>query len=99
VQPSTIGLPGTRCSPILSRCAPREVSPAFNNAIVAMCHSAGLAPTFVEMPEPRVEHVLLAVAVGAGLALLPETVTERFAAPGSASLPSRQAKPPSAARY
>ena len=28
------------------------------------------------------EHVLLAVAVGAGLALLPETVTERFAAPG-----------------
>ena len=52
VQPSTIGLPGTRCSPILSRCAPREVSPAFNNAIVAMCHSAGLAPTFVEVPEP-----------------------------------------------
>jgi hypothetical protein len=47
----------------------------------------------------RVEHVLLAVAAGVGLALLPETVTERFAAPGSASLPSRQAKPPSAARY
>jgi DNA-binding transcriptional LysR family regulator len=61
---------------------PREVNPPFNNAIVAMCHSAGLAPTFVEMPEPRVEHVLLAVAAGAGLALLPETVTERFAAPG-----------------
>ena len=37
---------------------------------------------FVEMPEPRVEHVLLAVAAGAGLALLPATVTERFAAPG-----------------
>jgi DNA-binding transcriptional LysR family regulator len=61
---------------------PREVNPAFNNAIVAMCHSAGFAPTFVELPEPRVEHVLLAVAAGAGLALLPETVTERFAAPG-----------------
>ena len=28
------------------------------------------------------EHVLLAVAAGAGFALLPETVTERFAAPG-----------------
>jgi hypothetical protein len=47
-----------------------------------MCHGAGLSPTFVEMPEPRVEHVLLSVAAGAGLALLPETVTERFAAPG-----------------
>jgi DNA-binding transcriptional LysR family regulator len=61
---------------------PRAANPAFHNAIVAMCHNAGLAPTFVEIPEPRVEHVLLAVAAGAGLALLPETVTERFAAPG-----------------
>lgn len=61
---------------------PREANPAFNNAIIAMCHNAGLAPTFVEMAEPRVEHVLFAVAAGAGLALLPESVTERFAAPG-----------------
>jgi DNA-binding transcriptional LysR family regulator len=61
---------------------PRETNPAFHNAIVAMCHGAGLSPTFVEIPEPRVEHVLLAVAAGAGLALLPESVTERFASPG-----------------
>jgi len=61
---------------------PREANPAFTNAIVAMCHNAGLAPTFVEMAEPRVEHVLFAVTAGAGLALLPESVTERFAAPG-----------------
>ncbi|HEX6652276.1 MAG TPA: LysR substrate-binding domain-containing protein, partial [Thermoleophilaceae bacterium] len=61
---------------------PREADPAFHNAVVAMCHVAGLSPTFVEIPEPRVEHVLLAVAAGAGPALLPEAVTERFAAPG-----------------
>jgi DNA-binding transcriptional LysR family regulator len=61
---------------------PRDANPAFHNAIVAICHRAGLSPTFVEVAEPRVEHVLLSVAAGAGLALLPETVTERFAAPG-----------------
>jgi DNA-binding transcriptional LysR family regulator len=61
---------------------PQEADPAFHNAVVAMCHAAGLSPTFVEIPEPRVEHVLLAVAAGAGPALLPEAVTDRFAAPG-----------------
>ena len=61
---------------------PREANPAFHNAVVAMCHSAGLSPTFVELSEPRIEHVLLGVAAGAGLAVLPESVTERFAAPG-----------------
>jgi DNA-binding transcriptional LysR family regulator len=61
---------------------PRDADPAFHNAVVAMCHAAGLSPTFVELPEPRVEHVLLAVAAGAGPALLPEAATERFAAPG-----------------
>jgi DNA-binding transcriptional LysR family regulator len=61
---------------------PREANPAFHNAIVAMCHDAGLAPTFVEIAEPRVENVLLAVAAGAGLAVLPETVAERYATPG-----------------
>lgn len=61
---------------------PREADPAFHNAVVAMCHAAGLSPAFVEIPEPRVEHVLLAVAADAGPALLPEAVTHRFAAPG-----------------
>jgi DNA-binding transcriptional LysR family regulator len=66
---------------------PREANPAFHNAIVALCHRAGLSPTFVEMSEPRVEHVLLSVAAGAGLAVLPETVTLRFAAPGVRFVP------------
>jgi DNA-binding transcriptional LysR family regulator len=61
---------------------PREADPAFHNAVVAMCHTAGLSPTFAAIPEPRVEHVLLAVAAGAGPALLPEAATDRFAAPG-----------------
>jgi DNA-binding transcriptional LysR family regulator len=61
---------------------PRDADPAFHNAVVAICHAAGLSPTFIEIPEPRVEHVLLAVAAGAGPALLPEAVTDRFAAPG-----------------
>jgi DNA-binding transcriptional LysR family regulator len=61
---------------------PRDANPAFHNAAMAMCHSAGLSPTLAEVAEPRVEHVLLAVAAGAGIALLPESVTERYASPG-----------------
>jgi DNA-binding transcriptional LysR family regulator len=61
---------------------PRSANPAFHNAVVAMCHSAAVAPTFVEPPDARVEHVLLAVAAGGGVALLPESVRERFASPG-----------------
>jgi DNA-binding transcriptional LysR family regulator len=60
----------------------RDVNPAFHNAVVAMCHSAGLSPTVVEVAEPCVEQVLLAVAAGAGPAVLPASTAERFAAPG-----------------
>jgi DNA-binding transcriptional LysR family regulator len=34
------------------------------------------------MTEPRVENALLAVAAGAGPAILPESVMERYATPG-----------------
>jgi DNA-binding transcriptional LysR family regulator len=61
----------------------RDANPAFHDAVIAMCHRAGLAPTLVEIPEPRVEHALLAVAAGAGIALLPDSVTERYASPGT----------------
>jgi DNA-binding transcriptional LysR family regulator len=66
---------------------PRDVNPAFHSAVVAICRDAGLSPTLVEPAEPRVEHVLLAVAAGAGLALLPESVVERFATPGVRFVP------------
>jgi DNA-binding transcriptional LysR family regulator len=62
---------------------PRDANPAFYNAVVAMCRTAGLAPTLVEITEARVEHALLAVAAGLGAALLPESVTERYASPGT----------------
>jgi DNA-binding transcriptional LysR family regulator len=61
---------------------PRDVNPAFHNAVVAMCRAAGLAPTLVETTEPRVEAALLSVATGAGMALVPESAAERYAAPG-----------------
>jgi len=52
-----------------------------------------LSPTLIEVGEPRVEHALLAVASGAGLALLPESVVERFATPGIRFLPLDDARP------
>jgi DNA-binding transcriptional LysR family regulator len=61
---------------------PRDANPAFHNAVVAACHDAGLAPEFVEAGTSRVEDVLLTVAAGAGIALLPESVGERYATPG-----------------
>ncbi len=61
---------------------PRDANPPFHNAVVAACHVAGLAPTLVEMADGHVESVLLAVASGAGAALVPEAVAERYVAPG-----------------
>jgi DNA-binding transcriptional LysR family regulator len=61
---------------------PRDADPPLHDAVVSLCHQAGLSPSFVEAPEPRVEAVLLAVAAGGGAALLPASVMERYAAPG-----------------
>jgi DNA-binding transcriptional LysR family regulator len=72
---------------------PAATNPAFRNAVIGMCRDAGLAPTLVELAEPRVENVLLAVAAGAGLALLPESVAERYASPGIRLVPVRDARP------
>jgi len=66
---------------------PRDGNPACHNAIVSICRDAELSPSFVEVAEPRVEHALLAVASGAGLALLPESSAERYAAPGVRFVP------------
>jgi DNA-binding transcriptional LysR family regulator len=61
---------------------PADANPAFSSAIVSICRDAGVSPTLVELAEDRVEHVLLAVASGAGIALLPEAAAERHLAPG-----------------
>lgn len=61
---------------------PADVNPPFHNAVISICRDAGLSPTFVEVAEARVEHALLAVAAGTGMALLPESAAERHVAPG-----------------
>jgi DNA-binding transcriptional LysR family regulator len=61
---------------------PRDTNPAFHNAVISICRDAGLSPTFVEVAEPRVEQALMAVAAGAGVALLPESVADRFVPAG-----------------
>jgi DNA-binding transcriptional LysR family regulator len=66
---------------------PRETNPAFHNAVVSICRDAGLTSTLVEVAEPRVELALLAVSSGAGIALLPDSVTERFASTSIRFLP------------
>jgi DNA-binding transcriptional LysR family regulator len=66
---------------------PRDANRPLYDAIVSSSHAAGLSPTLVEMPGADVEQVLLAVASGSGMALLPESVAERYAAPGVRFVP------------
>jgi DNA-binding transcriptional LysR family regulator len=61
---------------------PRDVNPPFHDAVVALCHRAGLSPTFVTVGEARVEHILLAVSAGQGMAVVPDSVSERCVMPG-----------------
>jgi DNA-binding transcriptional LysR family regulator len=72
---------------------PADTNPAFHGAIVSILRDAGLSPTFVEVGERRVEHALLAVASGVGMALLPESAAERHAAPGVRFIPLEHAEP------
>lgn len=66
---------------------PREADRPFYDAVVATCRNAGLSPTLVEMPDAQVDRALLAVASGAGMALLPESVAERYTVPGVRFMP------------
>jgi DNA-binding transcriptional LysR family regulator len=61
---------------------PRDANPALHDAVVSLCRDAGLSPVLAEAPEPRVEAILLAVAAGGGAALLPASVSQRYATPG-----------------
>jgi DNA-binding transcriptional LysR family regulator len=72
---------------------PSDTNPAFHSAGVSLCRDAGLSPTLVELAERRVEHALLAVAAGAGLALLPESAAEHHLAPGVRFVPLTAAEP------
>jgi DNA-binding transcriptional LysR family regulator len=61
---------------------PRDSNPAFQNAVLSLCRDAGLSPTTIELAEARVDHALMLVATGAGMALLPESAGAHYAAPG-----------------
>jgi DNA-binding transcriptional LysR family regulator len=75
-------VPIERLAPERLVALPRNANPAFHNAIVSMCRDAGLSPTVVELAEPRVDQALMTVATGAGMALLPESASAHYAAPG-----------------
>jgi DNA-binding transcriptional LysR family regulator len=66
---------------------PREANRPFYDAVVSTCHSAGLSPTLVEMPDENIERTLMAVACGAGMALLPDSVADRYVAAGVRFVP------------
>jgi DNA-binding transcriptional LysR family regulator len=61
---------------------PRSVNPAFFNGIVAASRSAGLAPVVRESEEPHIEHLLMSVVLGHGIALLPASAAERYSLGG-----------------
>ena len=58
---------------------PRDADRPLYDAVLAACSAAGISPTLIEMPDGQVDRILLAVASGAGMAVLPECVAERYA--------------------
>jgi DNA-binding transcriptional LysR family regulator len=72
---------------------PRAVDPPFYDAMVVMCREAERSSEFVEVGKAGVEDALLAVAAGAGIALLPESVAERYSPPGLRLVPLESTRP------
>lgn len=72
---------------------PREASRPFYDAVLAVCQNAGLSPWLVETRGTCVEPALLAVASGAGIGLLPESVAERYSTPGVRFVPIAGERP------
>jgi DNA-binding transcriptional LysR family regulator len=66
---------------------PREANRPFYDAVLVACQTAGLSPSLVETPGMCVEPALLAVASGAGVALLPESAADRYSARGVRFVP------------
>jgi len=72
---------------------PRDADRPFYDAVIAACRDAGLSPTLIEAPDGQIERALLAVASGGGMAVLPESVGERYAAAGVRFVPLDGASP------
>jgi DNA-binding transcriptional LysR family regulator len=81
-----------RLSPERLILMPREANPAFHNAVMSACHTAGLSPS-ISQGGTTVDDALLAVAAGGGMALLPESVRERHTMPGIRFVPLDEAAP------
>jgi DNA-binding transcriptional LysR family regulator len=70
---------------------PRASNPAFYDGIISAWRSAGLTADPREPREPQVEHVLLAVAAGAGFAVLPSSAADRYSVSGVQFVPLSRA--------
>jgi DNA-binding transcriptional LysR family regulator len=71
----------------------RTTNPAFFDAVVTAWRDAGVAIAPFEVAEPSMEHLLLAVAAGAGAALVPASTERRYATPGVLFLPLASPSP------
>jgi DNA-binding transcriptional LysR family regulator len=72
---------------------PRDADRPFYDAVLATCCAAGVAPTLSEMPDGQIDRMLLAVAAGAGMAMAPECVAERYANAGVRFVPLSSESP------
>jgi DNA-binding transcriptional LysR family regulator len=66
---------------------PRAVNPAFFDGAIAACREAGFSPSLRESHEPRVEALLMDVALGHGHALLPASAADRYSLAGVRFVP------------
>jgi DNA-binding transcriptional LysR family regulator len=66
---------------------PRDADRPLYDAVLAACSAAGISPTLIEMPDGHVDRILLAVASGGGMAVLPECVSQRYADAGVRFVP------------
>jgi DNA-binding transcriptional LysR family regulator len=66
---------------------PRAVNPAFFDGVLGACRGAGISPSLQESHEARIEALLMGVALGHGLALLPASATDRYSLAGVRYVP------------
>jgi DNA-binding transcriptional LysR family regulator len=61
---------------------PRPTNPAFYDAVLGGCRTAEISPHLIDVSQPEVEHALLLVASGMGVALLPASAADRYSTVG-----------------